>query len=460
MNWCIDTGAINALSVQLDPPLTMYREGLPLRVLVKNNNTGSTTINVNSLGNRPVVRANGAQLEANDLRAGMIALLVDDGSKFQMVNFQGILASSNNNYFVDIPYAEDTDATPNGITGIYTPAITAPTSGDLVLIKINGRNTGPVMFKVNALAPVPIIRTDGQFLQAFDLDHNEILLLVYNVDRWQCLRLVRSQVMFKLNANLILYVRTDGDDVNGDGSVNDAAHAFKTPQRAVDFIKQSFLIAGRTVTIQFGIPGTYGPALVTNIPGRLIFKGDMANVSGYVMRGLTTPDVTARHGQVLVASGAGIDVTAQGITFSVTDAQSHFVECDYGAFLTIDTCNFSGVPTNGACISCTAAQVSVLNILHMYSNCYAVLYASDRASIISGAWYTNFYVHGISFTGFAVSAIGAVISLYYAYVNWTGGGFGYRYIVQVNAVIYTNSGGIQWLPGNQPGVADASSVYV
>src|SRR5262245_18890161 len=49
VNWCIDTGSITVISVALDPPLTMYRAGLPLRVLIKNNNTGPTVINVNGL---------------------------------------------------------------------------------------------------------------------------------------------------------------------------------------------------------------------------------------------------------------------------------------------------------------------------------------------------------------------------------------------------------------------------
>src|SRR5215831_8107290 len=36
VNFCADTGSANALSVALTPPLTAYRQGLPLRVLVSN----------------------------------------------------------------------------------------------------------------------------------------------------------------------------------------------------------------------------------------------------------------------------------------------------------------------------------------------------------------------------------------------------------------------------------------
>ena len=476
-NWVIDTGSENQLSVALDPPLTMYRQGLPLRVLIKQNNSGPTVIRVNGLENRPVTRADGAQLEANDLRTGMIALLVDDGTKFQVVNLQGAAAGASTSYFIDIPYAQDTDAAPNNITGTYSDLPTNPVfvSGDLILIKINGRNTGTVSFKVNALAGVPIVRTDGQPIQAYDLDHNEILLLVYNVDRWQCLRLVRSQCMFKLNANLTLYVRSlDGDDINGDGSENVAGKAFKTIQRAVNYVKFSFFIAGRTVIIQLGHPGLYtGQVVVTDLPGKLVIRGagaplvpggpnplpSTAEINSYVVQGPVGPKY---HGQVLAVSGSGIDVTVQNITFSVVEQSSHFTECDYNAFLTVDNCNYSGSPTSGSCIACTSASVIVLNNIHIYSNCTYVLHATERGAIIVGAWYSNFQLHGITYLNggaFVGSLVGAVVSLYYNHVNWGGSAVGYRHICALNSTLYSAIGGAQWLPGSVDGVTDYSSIY-
>lgn len=460
VNWCIDTGSVNSLSVALDPPLTAYRQGLPLRVAVKTNNTGPTTINVNGLGNRAVTRANGAQLEADDLRTGMVALLVDDGSKFQLVNFQGVLASSNNNYFVDIPYAEDT-GTVNNIIGIYSPAITAVVSGDLVLIKVKNKNTGPVMFTVNALAAVPIVRNDGQPLQAYDIELNEIMLLVYNVDRWQVLRLVRSQVLFKLNANLTLYVRTDGNDTTGDGSVNDAAHAFKTIKRALEYISQSFAIAGRYVTIQLGIAGTYptGSTGITikNLPGAIIIRGDPAAPNNYVVQG----PANSAYGQatILTATGSGTDVTLQGLFFMQQGSQSHYIASYFNATLTVDNCAFSGVYSNQSYIACTSAVVVLLNNIQFYQNIGDCLRATEGGYIIAGAWYTNFYMNNIQFSNaFCWANVNATIGLYYGWVNLTGIAFGYRYFSTGNSVVYTNSG-IEWLPGNTPGIVDASSVY-
>lgn len=453
INFAIDTGSQNALSVAIDPPLTMYRQGLPLRVLVKSNNSGPTTINVNGLGNRPVVRASGSQLEANDLRVGMIALLVDDGTKFQMVNFQGVLSATTNNYFFDIPYAEDT-GTLNNIIGVYVPAITSAVSGDLVLIKVKNRNSAAVMFTVNALTPVPIVRNDGQPLQSFDLELNEIVLVVYNVDRWQVLRLVRSQVMFRLNANLILYVRTDGDDTNGDGSVNDAAHAFKTVQRAINFVKNNFAIAGRMVTIQLGITGTYtGQVNIANTPGSIVVRGDPNNVPGYVIQGPPS-------GFVFGIQGSGTDVTVQGITFVLQDPGAHYLVCYYSANLTVDNCSFTGVPGQQSYIACTAGVITILNNIHFYQNIGDCLRCTEGGTIISGSWYTNYYVHQISMANaFCWANVNATIGLYYGWVNITGNAYGYRYFSTGNSVVYTASGSTQWLPGNIPGIADASSVY-
>jgi hypothetical protein len=457
VNFCIDTGSANAMSVALTPPLAEYKQGFPLRVLVKNNNTGATTINVNTLGNKPVTRANGGQLEPDDIRAGMIALLVDDGTRFQLVNFQGVLSSAINNYAIDIPYAADT-GTVNAWIGLYAPPITTAQSGDLILLKVANKNTDAVMFTVNALAPVPVRRNDGLALLGGDIEQGEIILLVYNVSYWQVLRLVKSQTFQKLNANLTLYVRTDGNDTTGDGSANTSAKAFKTIQRAVLYVRDSFLIAGRTVTIQLGIPGTYpGQVFVSNIPGKLVIRGDPNNILSYNLQG---PSGTPGKDQVFCCTGSGIDVTLQGVTCSLANANSNVVQCDYNASLTLDNIALSGVPGNYTGISTTTGNVIVFNYLHVYSQLYALFTAEIGGSITSGAWFTNIYTHGISYTGaFCVAANRSSISLYYGWINFTGTAYGLRFAGSLNSVIATYSGNVDFLPGNAPGYVDPSTVY-
>src|SRR5215471_4579461 len=108
LNFAIDTGAVNALVVALTPPLDVYHAGFPLRVLVNVTNTGPSTINVNGLGIRNILRGDGSALHAGDLAAGMIANLVDTGAAMQLQNPLLASGATSNTYNVDIPYCADT----------------------------------------------------------------------------------------------------------------------------------------------------------------------------------------------------------------------------------------------------------------------------------------------------------------------------------------------------------------
>jgi hypothetical protein len=78
-----DTGAANALVVALDFAPASYVFGMELTVRVAVTNTGPSTVNVNGLGAKSIVRADGSALQAGDLTAGRIIHLVFDGSNFQ-----------------------------------------------------------------------------------------------------------------------------------------------------------------------------------------------------------------------------------------------------------------------------------------------------------------------------------------------------------------------------------------
>ena len=458
VNFCVDTGAVNNLSVALTPALQAYRQGLPLRVLVKNNNTGPSTINVNSLGNKPIKRANGAELQPDDMRAGMIALLVDDSNVFQMVNFQGVTSSVNNQYNIDIPYAEDT-GTANNILTFYSPPITGQVAGDLVLVKVKVTNTGAVMFKINgpSSTPQPIYRNDGQPLQAYDLLGGECILIEYNTTYWQMLRLVRSQVYFKLNADLTLYVRIDGNDTSGDGSLNDASHAFKTVQRAINFVRESFLIAGRKVKIILGMTGTYtGSALITDLPGSITIQGgdtpSAATAPNYVMQ-------ASPNNSVIGMGGSGTSVTVTGVTLSLVTANYNVLEVNYGA-----TCNISNLWLSGnqaySHIASTAGNITASGDIHFWSNAQYGISLGQGATLTIGLWSTTITGHGGHyFQAFLNCSTVSVAQITYPYCTFAGYMTGYRYYVSLNSVILTG-GGPTYLLGNIDGLAATNGLYV
>ena len=103
MNYAEDTGTINTLSVAFDPPIISYNIGLPIRVKIRNTNTGPATIDAGG-GRVSVKKPTGAEMAANDLPAGGLAEMVFDGTAFQMINFGGAGGGAGDVFLVNIPY--------------------------------------------------------------------------------------------------------------------------------------------------------------------------------------------------------------------------------------------------------------------------------------------------------------------------------------------------------------------
>lgn len=124
--YCEDSGAANAYVVAMPVTLTAYTAGLTLRVLIAtgNSNTGASTINVDGLGTKNIIRADGATPESNDIRAGQVIEITYDGTQFVLVGFHG------SNVLTGVPTPV---SVPNGGTGVATL-----TSGGILL----GSGTG------------------------------------------------------------------------------------------------------------------------------------------------------------------------------------------------------------------------------------------------------------------------------------------------------------------------------
>ena len=80
----------------------------------------------------------------------------------------------NNTYNVYIPYIADTGTT-NALIANFVPPITSLVGGTTIEVKLANDITGPSTIKVNALAPVPVIRGNGQPLQAGDAVIGQIM---------------------------------------------------------------------------------------------------------------------------------------------------------------------------------------------------------------------------------------------------------------------------------------------
>jgi hypothetical protein len=86
----------NTVTGSMTPDLTAYSAGMLVVLTPANNNTGATTLNIDSLGARDVQKFDGEALIAGDLVAGVPALLLlDSGADdFILLNPQSPQASS------------------------------------------------------------------------------------------------------------------------------------------------------------------------------------------------------------------------------------------------------------------------------------------------------------------------------------------------------------------------------
>jgi hypothetical protein len=157
MNFCVDTGSINTLSVALTPPLTAYTVGLPLRVKVHATNTGPSTIDAGA-GRVPIRLPNGAEVAANELPAAGLVDLVYDGTVFQMINFAGVTTPTGppQTFYYNIPYTVDLSTVANTVIANFSPAITTYSAGLIFLVKIANTNTSLSNINVNGLGLKPI----------------------------------------------------------------------------------------------------------------------------------------------------------------------------------------------------------------------------------------------------------------------------------------------------------------
>jgi hypothetical protein len=114
--YAVDTGSASNYSINLNPALLHYFDGLALWVIPANTNGGPSTLNVNGLGVRNVIRRGGAPLQAGDMPAGYKSLLTYNalhsnfelyGLGFTSGGFLPIL-SANTNLYVDGTIGSDT----------------------------------------------------------------------------------------------------------------------------------------------------------------------------------------------------------------------------------------------------------------------------------------------------------------------------------------------------------------
>jgi len=149
-NYAADSGAANAYAVTLSGVTTTYNAGLRIQFKAANNNSGASTLNVNSQGTKNIF-FNNAALSANVIQANAVVDVIYDGTQFQMLSVNGTTPTA----YGTVTNVSVTSA--NGFTGSVatsntTPNITITTSVTGVL-KGNGTAISAATAGTDYLAP-------------------------------------------------------------------------------------------------------------------------------------------------------------------------------------------------------------------------------------------------------------------------------------------------------------------
>ncbi|MEE8151288.1 MAG: hypothetical protein V3T43_06190 [Nitrosomonadaceae bacterium] len=79
-------GTGDVITLALDAAIVAYLEGGTYKFKATANNTGATTLNVNSIGAKTIKKYHDQDLEADDIENGMVIVCIYDGTVMQMVN--------------------------------------------------------------------------------------------------------------------------------------------------------------------------------------------------------------------------------------------------------------------------------------------------------------------------------------------------------------------------------------
>lgn len=128
-------GTANAQTITLSPALGSYVAGVMVSWLPAAANTTSTpTLNVNGLGTKTIIKVGGAALAASDLTTGAVAMVIYDGTNFELQNPQTAPASGVVKVCSQVAIAMPTSAVTSGAkSSSSTGTCTGLTTSDTIV---------------------------------------------------------------------------------------------------------------------------------------------------------------------------------------------------------------------------------------------------------------------------------------------------------------------------------------
>jgi hypothetical protein len=251
---------------------------------------------------------------------------------------------------------------------------------------------------------------------------------------------------------ITLYVRTDGSNSN-DGSANDAAHAFLTPQGAYDYFIQNYNWAGQAdqtvgthvLKIKLGNTGAFG-ILIHYAPCYITVEGDTVTSAN------TTIDQISCFVGSCTAQNLKFKNLVTGGTLSYAYGAQQAASCELGNGVIFDSgYNYHMIAWYGAVMFTYVGYTISAGTAQSHIGVYGgstVEGGSVTVTLTGTPVFTNYFIQA--------DVCGAV---FLSNMIYSGAATCKRFEASILGAIYTGSNNLNYFPGSTDGILYAFSNY-
>jgi hypothetical protein len=337
-----------------------------------------------------------------------------------------------------------------------------------IIVKSPISNTGPSTLKVNALAPIAIVRsTDQAPLTLGDISANCLQAYGYDGTHFQMVWSQRQPgAPIYLTAPQTYYVNgtTGQDTYDGTTALVGGGHGpFKTIQKACNQIPL-YNMNGYNVTINVA-DGTYANFVVPpqNGSGNVILNGNTSNPAACSVVGTNVTAILVRSGNYCIIDGFKVsasgpstpgDVIA-GVWAQLGGTWAYLEHMEFG------TCTG---PHMFAQFAGTIANLNPHSPWKITGNATYFARADGGGSTIGSNAFAGpdvtipgaIYFSGAFIEASYAGAAGLVFGALTGAANVTG----FKFLVSLNGVIVSGGGGVNYYPGTGAGTASSGGQYL
>jgi hypothetical protein len=180
-----------------------------------------------------------------------------------------------------LPRACALTAGPLDFAGVLDPAITR--HSDMMTLTIIPNVDNQALVRLNfGLGLIPLLRNDGTQMRSQDLKTGKPAIIAFWQGNWYMCGLVASQVPLLGTGSVDGWIRTDGNDVTGDGTANTPDKAFRTIAGAWNALSNRYAASpGFSINLKLGIPGNYEGTMIGPYGGQCSLVGDVNSPAAY-----------------------------------------------------------------------------------------------------------------------------------------------------------------------------------